>query len=41
MKRYKTIFQVRRGTSEQWDRINPILRMGEPGYAKYVILFTK
>ena len=33
MKRYKTIFQVRRGTSEQWDRINPILRTGEPGYA--------
>ena len=33
MKRYKTIFQVRRGTSEQWDRINPILRAGEPGYA--------
>ena len=33
MKRYKTIFQVRRGTSEQWSSINPILRAGEPGYA--------
>lgn len=32
MKRYKTIFQIRRGTDEQWSRINPILRVGEPGY---------
>lgn len=41
MKRYKTIFQVRRDISEQWSSINPILRTGEPGYTKYVILFTK
>lgn len=32
-KRYKTIFQVRRGTMEEWNRINPLLRAGEPGFA--------
>lgn len=28
----KTIFQVKRGLSEAWNRVNPILRVGEPGY---------
>ncbi len=32
-KRIKTIFQVRRALSEEWDQINPILRVGEPGFA--------
>ncbi len=32
-RRYKTIFQVRRGTSAQWNEINPLLREGEPGFA--------
>ena len=29
---YKTIFQVRRATSEEWFRVNPILRLAEPGF---------
>lgn len=28
----KTYFQLRRGQSEAWKRVNPILRPGEPGY---------
>ena len=32
-KRIKTIFQVRRATSEQWQCRNPILRVGEPGFS--------
>lgn len=27
-----TIFQLKRGTSEAWERVNPILRAAEPGY---------
>lgn len=30
---YKTIFKVRRGPSEEWERVNPILQEGEPGFA--------
>lgn len=30
----KTIFQVRRGNSSEWNLVNPILREGEPGFAK-------
>ena len=29
---YKTIFQFKRGTSEKWTELNPILRQGEPGF---------
>lgn len=29
----KTIFQVKRGLNEAWERNNPILRVGEPGFA--------
>lgn len=29
---YKTIFQLRRGSSQEWESINPILREGEPGF---------
>ena len=29
----KTIFQLRRGPSSEWESINPVLREGEPGYA--------
>lgn len=32
-KRVKTIFQVRRALSEEWNQVNPILRVGEPGFA--------
>ncbi len=32
-KRIKAIIQFRRGTSTDWEQINPILRVGEPGYA--------
>lgn len=28
----KTIFQLKRGLSEAWDRNNPILMPGEPGW---------
>lgn len=30
---HKTIFQLRRDTSSEWKKYNPILRVGEPGYA--------
>ena len=30
---YKTIFQLKRGTLEAWNTVNPILRQGEPGFA--------
>ena len=29
---YKTMFQLRRGSSIEWETINPILREGEPGF---------
>ena len=29
---YKTIFQFRRGSTQEWESINPILREGEPGW---------
>ena len=29
---YKTIFQFRRGSSVEWENVNPILRAGEPGW---------
>lgn len=32
-KHVKAIIQFRRGTSTDWEQINPILRVGEPGYA--------
>ena len=28
----KTIFQLRRGTAADWQRVNPILASGEPAY---------
>ena len=31
--RLKTVFQLRRGTSAEWEAVNPILRVGEPGFA--------
>ena len=27
-----TIFQLKRGLSEAWDRVNPVLMPGEPGW---------
>lgn len=30
----KTTFQLRRGTSEAWNRVNPVLAYGEPGFEK-------
>lgn len=27
-----TIFLLKRGTAEQWEKHNPILRKGEPGF---------
>ena len=30
----KTTFLLRRGTSEAWNRVNPILKYGEPGFEK-------
>lgn len=32
VKLYKTIFQLRRGLNDDWVRINPVLREGEPGF---------
>lgn len=32
-RKIKTIFQVRRAFSEQWQERNPILRVGEPGFS--------
>lgn len=29
---YKTRFQMRRGSSQEWESVNPILRDGEPGW---------
>ena len=29
----KTTFQFRRGTYEEWETLNPVLRVGEPGFA--------
>lgn len=29
----KTIFQVKRGKAQAWETLNPILRIGEPGFA--------
>lgn len=29
---YKTIFQFRRGSTKEWESINPVLREGEPGW---------
>lgn len=29
----KTIFKLRRGQTEQWESVNPILAEGEPGFA--------
>lgn len=28
----KTIFQLKRGQSADWKKINPVLRVGEPGF---------
>lgn len=28
----KSVFQFRRATTEEWESVNPILRIGEPGY---------
>jgi hypothetical protein len=30
----KTTFLLRRGTSEAWNRVNPVLHYGEPGFEK-------
>ncbi len=30
----KTTFLLRRGTSEAWSRVNPVLKYGEPGFEK-------
>lgn len=32
--RFKTTFLLRRGTSEAWQRVNPTLMYGEPGFEK-------
>jgi len=29
-----TKFKLRRGTSEAWARVNPVLSYGEPGFEK-------
>ena len=29
----RTIFKLRRATEEEWEQVNPILQLGEPGYA--------
>ena len=29
----KTTFKLRRGSFEQWEKVNPILAEGEPGFA--------
>ena len=28
----KSVFQFRRATSIEWESVNPVLRVGEPGY---------
>mgnify|MGYP007135736441 CR=1 FL=1 len=35
----KTRFKIRRGTSDEWKEVNPILLAGEPGYATDVNIF--
>jgi len=30
----KTTFLLRRGTTEAWNRVNPVLKYGEPGFEK-------
>ena len=35
----KTRFKIRRGTNEEWQRVNPILLAGEPGYATDLNIF--
>ena len=30
---YKTTFKLRRGKAENWEKNNPILQEGEPGFA--------
>ena len=32
-KRIKTIFQIRRALQSEWEEINPVLWLAEPGYA--------
>ena len=32
-KRIKTIFQLRRALQSEWEEVNPILWLAEPGYA--------
>lgn len=29
----RTIFKLRRATELEWEQVNPILQLGEPGYA--------
>ena len=29
----RTIFKLRRATEEEWEQVNPILDLGEPGFA--------
>ena len=33
-KTIKTTFLLRRGTAEAWNRVNPTLKYGEPGFEK-------
>lgn len=38
-KLFKTTFKLRRGSSEAWDKNNPILAYGEPGFDKDQYIF--
>ena len=29
---YTTLFQLKRGTAQRWETLNPVLLEGEPGY---------
>lgn len=29
----RTVFKLRRATEQEWEEVNPILDLGEPGYA--------
>jgi len=29
----KTIFKLRRATEQEWEEVNPVLDLAEPGYA--------
>lgn len=29
----RTVFKLRRATEQEWEQVNPILDLGEPGYA--------